>query len=270
MSVSLPPYRPVKKRSGFAVMMAAIHALLMRELQTRFGSYRLGYLWAPLEVILQMAIMMVIFGTVMARTLPGMDYMLFLVSGFTPFFMMQKIATRALGAVDANSGLLMYRAVRHIDVIIARSFLELIIYFVTFVLLLLGLAFFGIGFSTAHLDIVLLCWLTMFLFAFGLAMILMIVGHYGGEFSKIISIIFTVLYFTSGVIYSVHIVPEPYLSYLMYNPFIHNLELLRHALSPTYPNYHIDFMYFIKWLMAVNFVGLLLYKAFERDLIRSK
>ncbi|MDO4699740.1 MAG: ABC transporter permease [Moraxella sp.] len=270
MSISLPPYRPIKRRSGLAVMVAAFHALLMRELQTRFGSYRLGYLWAPLDVILQMAIFLVIFGALMKRVLPGIDYMLFLVSGFTPFFMMQKIATRSLGAVAANAGLLMYRAVRHIDVIIARSFLELVIYFSTFVILLLGLAFFGIGFSLAHLDIVLFCWLMMFLFAFGLAMVLMIVGHYGGEISKIISIIFTILYFISGVLYSVHVVPEPYLSYLMYNPFIHVLEILRHALSPTYPIYHASMLYFIKWTVGVNFLGLLLYKACERDLIRSK
>lgn len=270
MSISLPPYRPIKRRSGLAVMFAAFHALLMRELQTRFGSYRLGYLWAPLDVILQMAIFLVIFGALMKRVLPGIDYMLFLVSGFTPFFMLQKIATRSLGAVSANAGLLMYRAVRHIDVIIARSFLELVIYFVTFVILLVGLTFFGVSFSVAHLDIVLFCWLMMFLFAFGLAMVLMIVGHYGGELSKVIGIVFTILYFTSGVLYSVHIVPEPYLGYLMYNPIIHNLEILRHALSPTYPIYHASMLYFIQWTVCVNFLGLLLYKACERDLIRSK
>lgn len=270
MSIQLPPYRPIKRRSGLAVMFAAFHALLLRELQTRFGSYRLGYLWAPLDVILQMAIFLVLFGAVMKRVLPGMDYMLFLVSGFAPFFMMQKIAIRSLGAVSANAGLLMYRAVRHIDVIIARSFLELVIYFITFVILLVGLTFFGVSFSVAHLDMVLFCWLMMFLFAFGLAMILMIVGHYGGELSKVISIVFTILYFISGVLYSVHVVPEPYLSYLMYNPFIHCLEALRHALSPTYPIYHVSMLYFVKWTICVNFVGLLLYKACERDLIRSK
>jgi len=97
MSIELPPYRPIKKRSGLLVMGAAFHALLMRELQTRFGSYRLGYLWAPLEITLQMVIMLVVFGAIMKRALPGMDYMLFLVAGFTPFFMMQKIANRSLG-----------------------------------------------------------------------------------------------------------------------------------------------------------------------------
>lgn len=74
MSIQLPPYRPIKRRSGITVMVAAFHALLMRELQTRFGSYRLGYLWAPLEVLAQVVIMLVIFGAVMQRVLPGMEY----------------------------------------------------------------------------------------------------------------------------------------------------------------------------------------------------
>ncbi|WP_019519080.1 hypothetical protein [Faucicola boevrei] len=56
----------------------------------------------------------------------------------------------------------------------------------------------------------------------------------------------------------------------MYNPFVHNIELIRHSLSPTYPNYHIDIWYFFKWMMAVDFVGLLLYKACENDFIRKR
>lgn len=271
MSISLPPYRPIKRRSGLAVMMAALHALIMREMQTRFGSYRLGYLWAPLEVGLQVVIYLVVFGAIMNRVLPGMVYPLFLVAGIIPFFMFQRNATRALGAVEANKGLLMYRAVRHIDVVLARCLLELIIYFFTF-WLLLGIMwlFFGLSFSISALHVVFLCWAGMFLFSVGFALIMMIVGFYGGEISKFLSIFFTILYFTSGIIYSIHIVPEPYLSYLLYNPIIHNIELMRHALSPTYPIYHIDIWYFVKWTAAVNFFGLLLYKAFEKDLIRSR
>ena len=144
------------------------------------------------------------------------------------------------------------------------------IYFFTFVLLLVILAFIGIPIILAHLNVVLFCWLTLFLFGFGLAMIMMVVGYYGGEISKIIGLIFTILYFISGIIYSIHIIPEPYFSYLLYNPFIHNIELMRHALAPNYPADHIDIGYFLKWMVSVNFFGLLLYKAVEKDLIRSK
>ncbi len=271
MSVPLPPYRPMKRRSGLAVMIAALHALLMREMQTRFGSYRLGYLWAPLEVMLQIAIYVIIFGTIMTRILPGMDYILFLIVGIIPFYLFQKNVTRALGAVAANQGLMMYRAVRHIDVVLARCLLELLIYFYTSILLLaLIWIFTDISISFAALDKVLLCWAGLFLFSFGSALVMMIIGHYGGEISKIIGIFFTILYFASGIIYSVHIVPEPYLSYLMYNPLIHPIEMIRHSFAPAYPAYHVDMGYFVEWLVAMNFLGLLLYKRFERDLIRSR
>lgn len=270
MSIELPPYRPVTRRSGLKVMGAALHALMMRELQTRFGSFRLGYLWAPLEVLFQVAIYLVIFGTLMQRTMPGIDYILFLVAGLVPYQMLNRIASRSLGAVEANQGLLMYRAVRHFDVIFARSLLELIIYFFTFVLLLVFLAFLGIGISFSHLNVVLFCWLTLFLFSLGLALIMMIIGYYGGEIGKVVSLIFTILYFTSGIIYSITVIPEPYMSYLLYIPFVHNLELIRHSLAPNYPSYHIDFTYFLECMIVVDFVGLLMYKAFERDFIRTK
>lgn len=270
MTVQLPPYRPVKHRSGLKVMGAAFHALLMRELQTRFGGYRLGYLWAPLEVLFQVLIFLVIFGAIRERLVPGMDFSLFLIAGMVPFRMFQRIAVRALGAADANKGLLMYRSIRHIDVIIARSFLEFVIYFFTSILLLTGLVFFGIFPSLANLHIVLFGWITMFIFSFGVALIMMVVGFYGGEISKVITVIFTILYFTSGIVYPIHIIPEPYFSYLLYNPFIHNIELMRHAFAPDYPAYHIDITYFLKWMCGVNFLGLLLYKYAERDMIRSR
>jgi capsular polysaccharide transport system permease protein len=271
MSVQLPPYRPLRRRNGLKVMLAAIHALLMRELQTRFGGYRLGYLWAPLEVFLQVSVYLVIFGALMHRILPGMEYSIFLLSGIIPYTMFNRIVTRSMGAVEANRGLLMYRSVKHIDVIMARGFLELIIYFFSFWLLISGIIFFqDLSISLESLDTLLWGWLGLFLFSLGLALIIMVIGHFAGELTKIISIVFSLLYFLSGIMYSVHIIPQPYLDYLMYNPLIHVFESMRHALAPTYPAYHVDMNYFIKWMVAVDFIGLLLYKAFENDFIRSR
>lgn len=270
MAVELPPSRPIKQRSGWQVMLASIHALLMRELQTRFGGYRLGYLWAPIEAGMQMVIFLVIFGVLMTRVMPGIDYAIFLVSGMAPWFMFTNIASRSLGAVQANQGLLMYRSVAPIDAILSRGVLELTIYFFTFVLFMGILLWLGYEVDFGALHVVLLCWLSLFIFAIGFALIMMVIGHYAEEVGKVISILFTVMYFASGILYSVHIVPEPYLSYLMYNPIIHNIELMRHSLAPTYPNYHVSFLYFLEWTLVVLFVGLLLYKFAEKDMTRTK
>jgi capsular polysaccharide transport system permease protein len=37
-------------RSGLEVQQAAVKALFLREIKTRFGKYRLGYLWAALSL----------------------------------------------------------------------------------------------------------------------------------------------------------------------------------------------------------------------------
>lgn len=270
MSLELPPYRPIKRRSGLSVMFAAIHALFMRELQTRFGSYRLGYLWALIEPGFQVLLYVVLFGAIMKRAMYGIDYPVFLAAGLVPWFMFQKNATRALGAVQANQGLLLYRPVRPIDTVLARFLLEFVIYFAVFFVFAVGLTFFGYKFFLGHLDIVILCWLSLGLFAFGFSLIMMVLGHYFEEVSKLISIIFTLAYFASGVIYSIHIIPEPYQSYLLLNPVIHNLENIRHAFSPSYPVHHIDFGYFLKSTMVVLFLGFLLYEYAEKDMVRSR
>ncbi len=38
-------------RSGFEVQKVTVEALFLREIRTRFGKFRLGYLWAILETL---------------------------------------------------------------------------------------------------------------------------------------------------------------------------------------------------------------------------
>ncbi|WBA82901.1 hypothetical protein [Endozoicomonas sp. GU-1] len=41
------------QRSSLQIQWAVIHALMVREMKTRFGDYRLGYAWALLEPLFQ-------------------------------------------------------------------------------------------------------------------------------------------------------------------------------------------------------------------------
>ena len=63
-SVSLRKLPRLKPRGGLAVMYSSIRALLLRELQTRFGQYRLGYFWIFLEPLLNIGILLLIFGAI--------------------------------------------------------------------------------------------------------------------------------------------------------------------------------------------------------------
>ena len=59
-------------RSGFEVQKVTVEALFLREIRTRFGKFRLGYLWAILEPSAHLLILLGIYAPHDARHLiPG-------------------------------------------------------------------------------------------------------------------------------------------------------------------------------------------------------
>lgn len=124
-------------RTGFEVQKAAIFALFLREIRTRFGKYRLGYLWAILQPAGQLLILLAFAHFVFGHQMQGISYTVFFSGGVAPWFLFTNIAIRSINAVQANAGLFTYRPVRPIDAVIARSPLELIVYTASYACLIL-------------------------------------------------------------------------------------------------------------------------------------
>jgi capsular polysaccharide transport system permease protein len=156
-------------RSGLEVQQAAVKALFLREIKTRFGKYRLGYLWAILEPTAHLLILLAIFGYIMHRSMPDISFPVFLLNGLIPYFLFSNIAIRSIGAIEANLGLFNYRPVKPIDTIIARVILELI-YSGVYIILMAVVGLLGEEFSIANILVLIATWmlLIIFLLAWGL------------------------------------------------------------------------------------------------------
>ncbi|MFC3903163.1 capsular polysaccharide transport system permease protein [Acinetobacter marinus] len=264
----LPRFKP---RSGIAVMYASIRALFLRELQTRFGHYRIGYVWALVEPALNVVFMLILFGAIIKRVLPGIEYPVFLINGILPFFVFRKSAIKALGAIEANAGLLSYRNVKPIDIILARTGLEFLLYFVCYVLLTLVLVWIGFEVSLSHIPYLLFCWLAVLLFSFGLSICLMVIGSWSKEINKVITPFFILMYFMSGAIFPLHRVPEEYLVYFLWNPLAHIFELMRHSVAPTYITVKgVSMSYVWMCVVFVLFLGLALNQVFQERMLTRK
>ena len=103
------------------------------------------------------------------------------------------------------------------------------------------------------------------------SLIFIVIGDFSKEIGKFLLMFFLILYLLSGILYSIHIIPVEYREYLLFNPLIHIFELMRHAVAPTYslvPG--ISLSYFMIWMIISLFIGLLLYKRFERRMVKSK
>lgn len=261
----------LKPRGGLRVMQASIRALLLRELQTRFGQYRLGYLWIFLEPLFTLGIMVLLFGTIMQRTLPGIDYVVFLINGIIPFLMFKTGVTQAMSAVQSNKGLFSYRPVKPIDALLARNILEFLLKFVAYISFTAVVLWMNYSISLSEIPTLLFFWFLLFIFMVSCSLIFMVIGDLSAEIEKFMSVLFLILYFLSGVLYSIHLIPAEYQQYLLWNPLVHIFELMRHAVAPTYPLVSgISLSYFILWIIGTLFIGLLLYKRFEKKMVKSK
>ncbi|MDF3829201.1 MULTISPECIES: ABC transporter permease [unclassified Pseudocitrobacter] len=256
-------------RSGIEVQRAAVSALFLREIKTRFGKYRLGYFWAVLEPAAHMLVMLAVFGFIMHRTMPDISFPVFLINGIIPYFLFSNITTRSIGAIEANQGLFNYRPVRPVDTIIARALLETLIYGCVYIVLMTIVGFAGETFAVTRLVTLILTWLLLVIFSCGVGLIFMVVGNAFPETEKFLPILIKPLYFVSCIMFPLHAIPRDYWPYLLWNPIVHIVELSRECVVANYVSEGVNLPYLAFCTLVVLFLGLAVYRRNEEAMLTS-
>jgi capsular polysaccharide transport system permease protein len=130
-------------RSRLQIQRDVIYALLLRELTSRFGKSRGGFLWVLVEPIAHLLVPILIFGFLRQRLMPGVEYPVFLVYGFLPFLLFKAICLQIVDGANTGGGVLSYRQVLLMDVFIAKAMSHAVIQAVVFVIVLTGLGMLG-------------------------------------------------------------------------------------------------------------------------------
>ena len=255
---------------SFRIQRSVIFALFFRELKTRFGKYRLGYVWAFLEPIAHVSVLVAILGLRKMRThYPGMDTPVFLLTGIVPFFMFRHIVTQLAGTMDANQGLFIYRHVKPMDAMITRLLLEGLIYLIVYVLLMGAAAL--LGYNTSIRDPLGLIgiYFIFYLFSFGMGVFFSVMNTINEETRKILPLILQPLYFISAVLFPMKIIPPQYHSWFVWNPIVHVMELSRVSFFATFHSTAGNFFYLLMSSLIMIALGLSLYWVKRRDMVAS-
>lgn len=254
-------------RSGLEVQQAAVKALFLREIKTRFGKYRLGYLWAVLEPAGHLLILLTIFGYVMHRTMPDISFPVFLINGLIPFFIFSSIGTRSIKSIESNQGLFNYRPVRPIDTILSRALLESIVYIAVYIILMVIVGISGESFAIKNIITLILTWLLLMIFSIGVGLIFMTVGNLFPEAEKFMPLLLKPFYFVSCVMYPLHAIPKQYWHYILWNPLVHVVELSRTSVVKGYVSEGISIYYLAFCALLSLFIGLVVYRFREEAML---
>src|SRR3984893_18073655 len=105
---------------SLAIQRRVLHALMMREIITRFGRENLGVLWLIAEPMLFTIGVATLWTAAGFHHGSSMPIVAFAVSGYSSVLMWRNSASRACSAVEQNKPLLYHRNVQVVDVLLTR------------------------------------------------------------------------------------------------------------------------------------------------------
>lgn len=248
------------------IQRRVLHALLMREIITRFGRENLGVLWLVAEP------MLFTLGVTTLWTAAGLHrdspipIVAFAVTGYSSVLMWRNSANRASGAIAQNKPLLFHRNVRVIDVLLTRTALE--IGGATGSFIVLSTLFTFVGWMPLPKDpLEVVCgWLMLAWFGASLALL---IGA-GTAFSEIVERLWHpaayLLFPLSGAAFMVNWLPVDMQKFVLLLPMVHGTEMLREGYFGNVVATHYDLGYMASCCLLMSLAGLYLVRQANRRL----
>lgn len=212
---------------SFLMQSRVIWALMLREMQTRYGRENIGFLWVVGEPIMFCAGVAIVWTMIRPAHEHGLPVTAFVVTGYVPLTMWRHCVGRSLKAFESNGALLFHRQVSPLDIIVARVILEVVGTLIAGTIVTTGAIV--LGFMDTPKDFGLLYLGLAYQAAFCLACALLIasLSERSDFVEKVISALMYLSLPLSGAFTMVSWIPPHYQWILLLSPSVNNLEMIR-------------------------------------------
>ena len=251
---------------GLRIQWRVLHALMLREVITRFGRENLGVLWLVGEPMLFTLGVTTLWSAVRLAHGSGIPIVAFAVTGYSSVLMWRNSASRCSDGIGANKPLLFHRHVQVIDVLLTRIALEVLGATASFIVL--SLTFIYMGWMTAPINILLVIqgWLMLAWFGASLALL---IGA-GSALSELVHRIWHpvsyLLFPLSGAAFMVQWLPTNFQHLVLLLPMVHGVEAIRHGYFGNAVLPHFDLSYMAICCLLQTFLGMFVVNQASRRL----
>ena len=251
---------------ALSIQADVIGALIMRELHTRYGRDNIGYLWLIGEPLM-LATVIGAFHSGAGGDHYSSDIrpMPFAIVGYVVYIIFRGIFTRAEGSLEANMPLLYHKTVTIFDIMVAKAAIEVAGCFLTLAILLGVIAALGFGNLPDRplwllLGIALMSWISF-------AMALIVVG-YTFDSPLVQRFVHPFAYLMipiSGAFFVIDWLPEPFQTWMTWNPFALIFEIVRYGQFRAADADHIDPLYVVGVCAALSYWGMIALRQVRRE-----
>lgn len=240
-------------------------ALMLREVQTRYGKTELGFAWAFLEPVIHLGMLGVSMAMFRGNRAPlGHYYIVFHFTAIIPYLTFVHAAGH-LSLTRRQVALLQMPMVHLNDIFFAKGILEFLVSMVVAVGLLAGFCLAGYQYMPVDPLEMLNAWFWVWLLGCGIGMINCMICTKFEAWDMVWHNIARALYFISGLFYLPEYLPQEYLQYLIWNPLLHGIDWSRSAFYNNYHPYLLSKGYLVSCAIVSVLIGLALERIMRKE-----
>lgn len=243
---------------ALTVQGRVIAALILREVHTLYGNTRLGYLWAIIQTAFGIGVFWAIRALMGAHAPHGMSMAVFLLCGFVPWYIFSHAVSRCMSAVSANRGLLTFPQVTELDLMIARIIVVWGTQLVCAIVILSLAAALGQPVELRRPGTLAATLVFAPLLGLGMGLVCASLARLWPTLDKLVPMCLRILFFASGIFFSVSRFPSRLSEILLLNPMMQLIEWQRYGFSASSSAPLFSVPYLAAWCLGALCLGLLL------------
>lgn len=239
-----------------------IYAIMLREIRTRFGHTRAGYLWAILEPIGHLATLGLVFSLFNRAPPPvGEDLFLYYVTGLLPFLAFAHISQAVMQSADDGAAILRLPVVKRTDIMVAQALRQMATELCVGLLIFASATLLGYRGMPSDVLTALAAVTATGLLGLGVGAAGMTITMFWRSFDTIYAAVIRLLYFASGIYYAPVAMPDWVRDWLVWNPVLQVIEWFRAGFYPRYEPHWLNVDYLLLWVVASVGLGFTLERA---------
>lgn len=249
---------------SLVIQYRVLHALMMREVITRYGRDNLGVLWLVGEPMIFTLGVATLWSAAGLSHGSGIPIVAFAVTGYSSVLMWRNATGQCCVGIAQNRQLLFHRGVLMIDMFLVRIMLEVIGASGSFIVLATFFTFIGWMPFPDDLLLVLAGWFMLAWFGASLALLVGAATAFSDLVHRLWQPTAYLLFPLSGAAFMVEWLPPRLRQVVLYLPMVHGVELLRHGYFGNVVRTHYDIGYMATCCLAVTLCGMLVVREASR------
>ena len=203
-----------------------LHQLISRDFKVKYKRSVLGILWSLLYPVLTMTVMALVFSNVFKFSTPGVNYLVYLLTGLVMFNYFNEASNLSMSSVVANFSLINKIYIPKYIFPLSMCLFVGINFLLTLIPLYAIILITGTPLNIYHvlLPYAFIC---LFIFTFGMGLILAAVSVFLRDMFYIYGIVMTLWMYLTPIMYDISLISPTYQKFFKLNPLYHYINFAR-------------------------------------------